>query len=192
MAAVKFDSDEATRATVEAAAKAACEVLDEAFPGWDAGGITSNFQGMLGEALTHMLKGRSLLDRERGHTTLLPALLLDDSLFGTPWTPGEAFLVTKAGEEKWQYGGGEPKFLGAELLVLQPDSMQWRPIERAGDAWTSFEAAAAAGARYLKALGCSIEEAQQMGLKVQAVEFDPASTSDVGYVLAGSKGPVAA
>lgn len=59
------------RQSTEATAKA-CEVLDAQFPGWDAGGITSNFQGLLAEVITRMLKGHSVLDGVRGHATMLP------------------------------------------------------------------------------------------------------------------------
>ena len=71
-------SDDAVVKAIEDVAKAACEVLDQQFPGHDAGGITSDFQGALVEVLTHMLRGRSVLDTQRGHTTALPVLVVED------------------------------------------------------------------------------------------------------------------
>ena len=68
-------SDDAVVKVIEDAAKAACEVLDQQFPGHDAGGITSDFQGLLVEVLTHMLRGRSVLDAKRGHYITLTNLI---------------------------------------------------------------------------------------------------------------------
>ena len=72
---IKNASDDAVVKVIEDAARAACEILDKQFPGYDAGGITSDFQGTLVEVLTHMLRGRSVLDAQRGHTRVLPALI---------------------------------------------------------------------------------------------------------------------
>jgi hypothetical protein len=170
--------------TVENAARAACESLDAAFPGHDKGGITSNFHGLLVEVLTHMLKGRSVLDGQRGHYTKLPELVVDNSFFGNPLIRGDAFLVTKDGEQMWERHGDSYKCVGREILVLQPHCTGFRKISVADDAWTSFEAAAEAAMTYLRSEGFSIEQARALDLQVQAVVADP--TKDRGYRVMNS------
>jgi hypothetical protein len=61
---------------VEDAAQAACEILDKQFPGWDNGGITSNFQGLLADHIRAMLKGNPFHDRRHG--VPLPTLVEGD------------------------------------------------------------------------------------------------------------------
>ena len=57
---------------VEQAASEACDVLDKVFPGWDNGGITSNFQGHLANHIRAMLLGK-----DHAHlTTSLPLPVL--------------------------------------------------------------------------------------------------------------------
>ncbi|MBA1280312.1 hypothetical protein [Stutzerimonas stutzeri] len=161
---------------IEAAARDACTTLDELFPGGDPDGITSNFQGLLVEAMTHMLKGRSLLDSKRGHYVALPQLLVDESLFGNPLIHGDAFLVVKpAVVHPWD----QPK---PATQVLCPDSNTFRPISAIGDAWTSFEAAAKHAFEYCVREEMDLEQTKQLGLQVQAVTF---SAENTGYELAG-------
>jgi hypothetical protein len=160
---------------IEKAAHEACAALDNLFPGKDTGGITSNFQGLLVETLTHMLKGRSLLDSKRGHFVALPQLLVDESLFGNPLIRGDVFLVVKTVVVRpWD----EPKL---EAQVLCPDSNSFRPISAIGDAWTSFEAAAKAAFEFCQREELSLEEAKKLGLQVRSVVFNANAT---GYVLA--------
>lgn len=186
MTALRTSEDQDVVETIEEAARTACNILDSKFPGCEKNGITSNFQGLLVEVLTHMLKGRSVLDERRGHYTRLPTLIIDDSFFGTPCIRGEAFLVTKDGLEQWGAIGsgsdGGCKFLGRELLALNPDSNRFRPMPQIGDAWTSFEAAAKAALQFLRDEGLSLEEATALGLNIQAVV--PDQSRETGYILA--------
>lgn len=110
---IKIASDDAVVKAIEKAAQAACLVLDQQFPGQETGGITSNFQGLLVEVLTHMLRGRSVLDEQRGHTIELPVRIVSDraeqlalarrfwAMFDTPITDDntldEPFLHFPAG-----------------------------------------------------------------------------------------------
>ena len=48
---------DAVQNAIDEAVSAACEILDKQFPGCDQCGITSNFQGMLGEQITKLLWG---------------------------------------------------------------------------------------------------------------------------------------
>jgi len=161
---------------IESAASAACQELDKQFPGWDNGGVTSNFQGHLSEVITRMLKGQSVLDGVLGHRTHLPRLIIDDTFFGCPLIRGDMFLIHKP--EKPVFG--EPD----RMLVLQPDSTRFRPISDAGDAFTSFEHAAAAAAKYLAAEGLTLEQAKELNLQVLPVEHVQNGT-DRGFVIAG-------
>jgi hypothetical protein len=175
MTQLQFSNDPAVQQAIADATAEACRVLDDRFPGWDAGGITSNFQGLLAETITHMLKGRSVLDGVRGHATFLPRLIVDDSFFGCPLIRGEMFLIHKP--EKPVYG--EPD----RVLVLDPDSSRFKPISTVGDAFTSFEHAAAAAMKYLEAEGLTLEQAKELKLEVVPVVFDPCSTSDRGFKI---------
>lgn len=169
------DDKDVTQA-IESAALAACHELDKQFPGWDNGGITSNFQGHLAEVITRMLKGHSVLDGVHGHRTHLPRLILDDTFFGCPLIRGDMFLIHKP--VKPVFGESD------RMLVLQPDSTVFRPISDAGDAFTSFEHAAAAAAKYLAAEGLSLEQAKELNLQVVPVEYAQDRT-DRGFVIAG-------
>lgn len=160
---------------IQEAAQAACGKLDELFPGCDNGGVTTNFQGLLVEVLTHMLAGRSLLDSKRGHFTQLPELVIDDAFFGSPMIRGDMFLVTKKADCPER---GEGK---GDLVALDPDSGDFRPLSAIGDAHTSFEAAAKFALTYLRMFGHGPEQARKLGLKVQPVEFDKARGT--GFVL---------
>lgn len=84
--------DEQVQAAVAEAARAACGVLDEMFPGRDAGGITSNFQGLLEQLLTEMLNGRDPSSRRQ---TVLPKLALADNDFGREDQGWAAYFVVR-------------------------------------------------------------------------------------------------
>lgn len=161
---------------IEAAAAAACKELDKHFPGSDNGGITSNFQGHLTDVLKQMLKGHSVLDGLHGHSTQLPRLILDDSFFGCSLIRGDLFLIFKPAKQE----NGQPD----GTLVLQPDASTFVPVLTAGDAFTSFEAAAAAAAKYLADEDLSLEQAKELNLQVLPVE-PTQNGSDRGFVIAG-------
>jgi hypothetical protein len=171
MTALRHVNDTDVTQKVQEAAQAACGKLDELFPGFDNGGISSNFQGLLVEALTHMLTGRSLLDASRGHLTQLPELVVSDAFFGSPMIRGEMFLVTKRADCP---NRGEGK---GDLVALDPDNGHFRPLSAIGDAHTSFEYALT----YLRVSGFTLEQARKLGLKVQPVEFD--KSRETGFVL---------
>lgn len=172
---LQMQNDAAVLHAIEAAAAAACKELDKQFPGADNGGITSNFQGHLADALKQMLKGRSVLDGLHGHSTLLPRLVLDDSFFGSPLVRGDLFLILKPAKQE----NGQPN----RELVLQPGASNFIPMLSAGDAFTSFGAAAATAAKYLVDEGFSLEQAKELNLQVLPVE-PTQNGSDTGFVLA--------
>lgn len=128
-----IDSPE-VRNAVDEAARAACLALDETFTGSDAGGITSNFQGLLKEVLLHMLAGRSLLDGKRGRAVTLPALVLTDHDFGNPLLRGEAFVIAE--------------HAGPDAKVLDNAERRFVPLGEWTDPFTSFDAALNAARRY--------------------------------------------
>lgn len=140
---------------VDDATKAACDVLDRVFPGFDAGGITSNFQSLLSEVITHMLKGRSMLDGGRGHFVSLPALIVDESLFGNPLMRGEQFLITK------QTGSG--------LVALEPGRSCMQPLDHCTKAWSSFQEAADAAFDYCLGQSMSLEAVKDSMLMIKPV-----------------------
>ena len=105
-------------AAVEEAAKAACDVLDQVFPGFDAGGITSNFQGSLADAIRQLLCGGGLI-----RTSSLPVLAT---------RAGDCeFLVANA-DERPNYG-----------FAYQPGFVVERPWTQVTEAWSTREEATA-------------------------------------------------
>lgn len=175
MTTLQLKSSEPVEQAIADATEAACKVLDAQFPGWDAGGITSNFQGHLALVITQMLKGQSVLDGMLGHATLLPRLIVDDTFFGCPLIRGDMFLVHKP--VKYIEGEANP------VLVLNPDGNGFKDISRVGDAFTSFEAAAEHAMKYLVAEGYTLAEAKELKLQVVSVVLDPQSTSDTGFKI---------
>lgn len=173
----RFEADQDVEEAIEQAAAAACEALDSAFPGCDNGGITSNFQGSLKSVLTEMLKGRA--PAQRGHATSLPALIVDETFFGDPCQPGDAFLLTKLSEAHWEFDEAHNRYRPQRhLIALQPDSSKFRPLAECGDAWTSFEAAVNAAVAHIKENGFTAEEAREQRLSIQAVAFN---SNGAGY-----------
>lgn len=175
LATLQLRNSESVLEAIENASTAACKVLDAQFPGWDSGGITSNFQGLLAEVITQMLKGKSVLDETRGHPTKLPRLILDHDFFGNTNVRGEFFLVRKVSTSP--HADLEP------VLVLDPDTSAFGPIESVNDAYTSFQAASEAAMKYLVAEGFTIDEAEDLKLKVVPVVLAPADTPECGYVI---------
>ncbi len=176
MTALQFERDPAVAKAIEDATAKACEALDTQFPGWDRGGITSNFQGLLAQVITTMLKGQSVLNGDRGHATILPRLIVDEAFFGRPWVQGDMYLIHKP--EKPVYG--EPE----RVLVLEPGASSFKPIARAGDAFTSFSVAAAEAMKYLEAEGLSMEEAKALQLTIVPVVYDTQGNNDCGFKIA--------
>lgn len=174
MTILRKSTDQAVCDAVEEVAKLACDRLGELFPGCDAGGITSNFQGTLVELLGTMLKGRSPI---AGRLIQLPALVIDDAFFGNPLIRGESFLIIKRGVMP----GEADMSADATLQVLEPESSRFRPIDRVGDAFTLFEYAAAAAARFLVDEGLSIEQARALRLSVEPVV--PVANRETGWLL---------
>lgn len=167
MTVIRIDTDAQVEETVREAVSAACDVLDGLFPGSDGeqSGITSNFAGLLEGAIFEMLKGRSILDTRRGHTTHLPTLLIDESFFGEDNGSGDAYLVLLYGRSP---NGARAV---VEPLALCPDTDRLRPVAEIADAFTSFSAAAAHAVSWLQKQGASIQEAQEMQLACKAVGF---------------------
>lgn len=169
MSELRHVADQDVSQVVAEAVAAACEKLDAFFPGRDAGGITSNFQGLLEQVVQQMLIGRSQLDGARGYSVHLPQLLIDDAFFGSPLLRGSLFLPVRI------YSAVEP------IEALDPDGGGFKRIDLVADAWTSYELAARAAFKYLREMGMSIEEAQAMQVCVVAVQ--PAPGKERGYVV---------
>lgn len=169
MSELRHVADQDVSQVVADAVAAACEKLDAVFPGRDAGGITSNFQGLLEQVVQQMLIGRSQLDAARGYSVHLPQLLIDDAFFGSPLLRGSFFLPVRIETAV------EP------IEALDPDGGGFKRIDLVADAWTSYERAARAALEYLRAMGSSIEEAKAMKLSIVAVW--PAPGKERGYVV---------
>lgn len=185
MSQLHHAEDQAVKQVVEEAAGAACRVLDDYFPGGDASGVSSNFQGLLSDVLMHMLKGRSLLDRERGHHVLLRQLVIDDSLFCDSKEYGESFAVTRPGEMRWgPVGsglGGGCKPLGRAVLAMAPDGFSFEPIERLGDSWTTRERAVQQALQYARANSLTPQDVREQQIRVRRVCLD--SNRETGATL---------
>lgn len=152
---------------VEDAVHAACKELERTFPGGNQGGISSNFQTLLSQAMLHLLNGRSLLDGERGYPLSLPALVVDDAFFGNPLARGEAFLVTK--------------LHNGHVVVLTPGRSCMVPIEDADKTWPTYSEAAKAAWEYVAGKGLSYEAAKAELFQIKAVF--PVPGLERGYCL---------
>lgn len=141
--------DEQVRQVVANAARTACRELDGMFPGYDNGGITSNFQGLLEEVLMHMLAGKSVLDAKRGHSVSLPTLVLDDASFGNPLLRGESFVVTRTEEGDWNETTHRHD---TQTFVLNDSGTRFVAMDASEqvDPYTSYPAAVKAVLEYLK------------------------------------------
>lgn len=169
--------DEEIQDAIQQAARAACEVLDETFPGHDGNkpGITSNFQGLLVEILVQMLAGNDPVSR--GSATRLPRLVFTDRSFGDcrqRSEDGYVVLKPKAAAPRY-FSPMNPPDPEPEL-VLNDMGTRFIPIDTpdAIDPFTSFEAAVKAAMDYMKREG----EIDFMP-EVRAVRM-----TDTGYVLA--------
>jgi hypothetical protein len=164
---IKHIDDQIVDQTVEEAVAAACEVLDGLFPGHDAGGITSNFQGLLKSNILEMLQGRA----PRRASTVLPKLVLTDDDFGPDLILGTMVLPIRIGHVSWGMVDGRLKRIGVEILGLEDASGQFASLTRIGDCFTSRTAAAKALRKWLSDEGCTREQFEEMNLLIAPVEF---------------------
>lgn len=170
---IRYIEDESVKEAIEDAAKAACQALDEHFPGGDGGGITSNFQGLLAEVIGHMLTGKSVLDAKRGHYVSLPKLVLDNHAFGER-IPGDLFVVTMGDGYDWEMIDGVPNSK-ERIKVLNDATSGFVPLEDGEhvDPYTSFEAATHGAIEYLRSKGLSPGDAN--------LSIKPVIMNDDGY-----------
>lgn len=169
---------------IEEAAAAACRVLDVSFPGFDAGGITSNFQGGLRIILAEMLAGRSPLVNNRPVTTHLPALLVSDSMLGDAYAAGSGFLAVRWSRPDWVPdvpGTAYPGSMRAHIQAIGPDGGDFANIDTMGDAWTSFDAAREGLLRHARERGVTAAALARGYATIAAVETIPGH--EVGYTL---------
>jgi biotin operon repressor len=164
----RFDTDTDVEDAVEQAAAEACQVLDAIFPGYDAGGITSNFQGLLKDILSDMVKGRAPV--VRGHSTALPTLVADGTFFGAPNQAGDAFLLTKLNDPVWEKDEAKGRYLPKRhMIALDPVSSTFKPLSECGDAWTSFGAAVENAVKHIRKNGFTMEQAREQGYAIRSV-----------------------
>lgn len=205
----KHVSDPAVDAACEEAARLACRHLDGLFPGFDGGGINSNFQGQLVDVLRSMLSGQNVVGMSK-----LPKLVLTDASFGNPFARSEMFVVAKRlGVDYLEGPNGEPvgelfdqdrprpRAMRVELLndagtrFLAPASQ--RPIEEHAsltwfvpasedsiDPFTSYDAAVKGAMKWIEATGASRDEVDQ--LMVIPVAFGP----EKGFILNPDARPI--
>ncbi len=171
--------DDSVKALLEDVAREACQRLDEAFPGGDGGGITSNFQGLLVEVLGEMLCGRDPHFVKRGHFTALPPLVHTDRSFGDPGQGGEVFFVQRKSDRhvlNWN-----------ETAFLQPTA------EDGIDPSTTFEAAVQAAMKYLRANETDVRSAglQVVGLSMDSFRKHGAVALPISTVLDPNRMPFA-
>lgn len=164
-------SDPEVCEAVEEAARAACHILDETFPGKDSKdspGITSNFQGLLEEVLRQMIAGVDPLAAMKGYQTGLPALAYTDARFGNQRQIGDGYVVLKPSPEQpsWRHPDDMiPDLalndLGTRFVPLgTPDAI---------DPFTSYEAAVQGAMSYLK----EHDEETGQQIEVRAVAMAP-------------------
>ena len=171
MTTLRFIDDEQVQQAVEDAAKAAVEVLDEIFPGYDAGGITSGFQGSLTEILKSMLAGRMVVCKPLTITST-PVLAVDSDHFGTRQWLSSAFLAAQFQED-------------GSVKVIDAYTGRLVPIEKAGDAFTSFEAAGDSIKEYAKSRFDTVEEL--LAQKFVIVPVTARADAEDGYQLLKSE-----
>ena len=130
--------NEIVQEAIEDAARAACQRLDELFPGSkrEVDGISSNFQGLLVQHLSAMLCGRQAANI--GHLVALDSLVYSEGLLGREYSLAEGasgYLVRLTGTDK----------------VL--DEGKFRRARAARDMYTTWDAAATAVRAYVEKEG---------------------------------------
>ncbi|HDR9106024.1 helix-turn-helix transcriptional regulator [Paraburkholderia sp. A2RO-4L] len=135
--ALHMESPEVQEA-IEDAARAACARLDELFPGVrkEVDGITSNFQGLLAQHISAMLRGQP--HYRQSHWTVLPKLVYSDVDMGSDYSlpdGANGYLVRLVDTQK----------------VLE--DRKFRLAHRVSDMYTSWEYAAAAVRDYVETEG---------------------------------------
>lgn len=143
---LNLDSDLVDR-TVQAAASAACRELDALFPGVkpEAGGITSNFAGLLADHIRAMLEGQQQADRR--HRTQLPVLGYSRASFGQeiPLPRGaDGWLVQVAGHNQ---------FLEPSNSYRGLEASAYRRMSGITDLYSSWDAAARRALQAITDLG---------------------------------------
>ncbi len=123
-------------------------MLDEAFPGSAAGGITSNFQGLLEQVLGDMLNGRAPSARRQ---TVLPKLVLTDDDFGREDPRCSAYYVVRLAD------GWVLNWAGTQFV--EPPRVQDNV-----DAWVSHEAAVSEVVKCIAAGLCAFHEVKVVGV----------------------------
>ena len=147
-------SDERVQRAVEQATRAACGVLDEMFPGGDARGISSTFQGRLEEVLKTMLNGRdpnSTSMRAPG----MNRLALADQDFGSNAESHFAYYVVRVADG-WVLDRAGKEFV--------------KPVqeEENVDAYERFDAAVLGAIACMKTMGLSAGEIKVVGVSEAA------------------------
>lgn len=160
--------DEIVNETVEAAAAAACDVLDTLFPGGDKGGITSNFQGLLKRSLMDMIQGRA---PRPTHQTNLPKLVMNDDDFGPAMINETMFLPIRVGLPELGIVAGEYGRLATEVTGLDDAYGQFKPLARTEDCFTSREAAEKVLRQWLHIEEYSMEQVREMNILIAPVDF---------------------
>jgi hypothetical protein len=171
--AIRYIGDDDVQRKAEEAADAACKVLDEMFPGFDNGGITSNFIGGLKEVILRMLAGQSVVGNGSTH---LPKLVLTDTSFGYPFSRGDAFLVVKCVGHDWVERDGRWGKVSKFGVLSDAGSgfVELSDTERI-DPFVSYDAAVMGALNWLRHAGVTQQEERLMIL--------PAVCGEHGYVL---------
>ena len=167
MTTLRFIDDEIVQEKVEEAVKAAVEILDELFPGYDSGGITSGFQGSLVEIVKSMLAGRMVMYKPLTITST-PVLALDADHFGVRQWLGHAFLAVQYQDD-------------GSVKAIDADNGRLVPIEKAKDAFTSFEAAGNSVKEYARKNFDTIEEL--LAAKFAIVPVVTVPDAEIGYQI---------
>lgn len=130
--------NEVVQEAIEDAARDACQRLGELFPGNrpEVDGISSNFQGLLVQHLSAMLRGQQAANI--GHLVSLTSLVYSDDQLGREYSLAEGangYLVRLTGTDK----------------VL--DEGRFRRARAVRDMYTTWDAAAAAVRKYVETEG---------------------------------------
>ncbi len=118
MPTVLHVDDKIVKETVEAAAAAACNVLDELFPGSDSGGISSDFHGLLTRQIMEMIQGRTPRPTREIH---LQKLVMNGDDFGPQLDDRDMMCMPiRVGHVSWGIVNGRYQRIGVDILGLDP------------------------------------------------------------------------